>query len=111
MRIQLKDGTYEWVDGHEQFVRLVDQYIGLDAGRYVEDELQSLSDQANYTSRKLNTDLESYEGSLEEQRSAADDMDSYITEAINYITDGKRMDKTKLVEMLNAAHREYYQNF
>ncbi len=111
MRIRLNDGNYEYIDSPKKLNQLIEKYIGIDAANVISEKFKDLSEQADYTSRKLETDLDSYEGSIEEQSSAAEDMDEGITEAIKYIKDSKRMDKSKLTDILNQAHKIYYENF
>ncbi len=107
MRIQLKDGTYEYIDSNEQFARLVEQNIGEDAKDYV----NNLINEADYENRKFNTDLGYYEESCDEYESAAKDIDEGIIEAIKYIRDSKRIDKSKLIDILDQVHKIYYENF
>lgn len=107
MRIRLKDGSYEFVDSNEQFARLVEQSMGEDAKSYV----NGLIDDADYQSKRLNTDLDSYEETCGEYESAAEDMSEYIMQAIRYICDSSRIDKSKVIKLLNDAQMIYRNNF
>lgn len=107
MRVRLKNGSYEFVDSNEQFSRLVEQNMGEDAKSYV----NNLIEEANYTTRKIDTDLDCYEEDLYSQRSAAQEMNDSIIKAINYIKSSKRLDKSELVGILLGAHQVYHMNF
>ncbi|CAB1251726.1 protein of unknown function [Ruminococcaceae bacterium BL-6] len=115
MIIQLKDGSYERIESIEQLKYLIKDSLGEYATNIIvdkiEDEISELEEQANYTQQKIHTDLDSYECSLESQKSAADDMNDYIEQMINYIGTNKRLNKSKLKEMLTDAHRVWQNNF
>ena len=111
MLIQLKDGSYEWIESIEQLRYLIRDYLGEDVANTLTDKIEELQEQANYTQQKIHTDLDSYECSLESQKSAADDMNDYIEQMMNYIRTNKRLNKNKLKEMLTDAHRVWQNNF
>lgn len=111
MRVQLKDGSYEWIESAEQLRYLIKDCFGEDIANVLGDKIEELQEQADYTRQKVNTDLDAYAGSLESQKSAADDMNDYIEQTINYIDAHKRLDRNKLNEMLTAAHKKWYDNF
>jgi hypothetical protein len=107
MRIQLKDGTYEWIENNEQFARLVEQSMGEDAKNYV-DELIS---NADYESKKLDTDLNCYEESCSDYESAANEMDDIAIQVMGYIRDKKRIDREEILNQLKEMHKVYCNNF
>jgi len=111
MRVQLKDGSYEWIESAEQLRYLIKDCFGEDIANVLGDKIEELQEQADYTRQKVNTDLDAYAGSLESQKSAADDMNDYIEQMINYIDTHKRLNKNKLKDILTAAHRIWQNNF
>jgi hypothetical protein len=42
MRIQLKDGTYEWIDSPEKLNQLIERYIGIDAANVISEKFKDL---------------------------------------------------------------------
>ena len=111
MRIQLKDGSYEWIERIEQLEYFIRDQLGEDVANVLVDKIEELQEQADDTQQKIHTDLDSYECSLESQKSAADDMNDYIEQMINYIDTHKRLNKNKLKDILTAAHRIWQNNF
>ncbi len=47
---------------------LIDHTVGRDLANEAEELLKELEEKADYTSQRLNTDLDSYEATLDEQR-------------------------------------------
>jgi hypothetical protein len=111
MRIQLKDGTYERIESIEQLRYFIRDQLGEDVASVLVDKIEELQEQADYTKQKIHTDLDSYECSLESQKSAADDMNDYIEQAMNYIDTAKYINRDKLKNTLFKAHREWQNNF
>ena len=111
MLIQLKDGSYEWIESIEQLKYLIKDSLGEYATNIIVDKIEELQEQADYTKQKIHTDLDSYECSLESQKSTADDMNDYIEQAMNYIDTAKHINRDKLKNTLFEAHREWQNNF
>jgi len=96
--IHLKDGSIEFIDSNQQLQRLVEEHLGEDAGSEVE---QLIAD-ANYTERKIYTDLNSYESSLDSWNSAGYEIIADAQRAIEYIENNKRLDRNKLISFFQS---------
>lgn len=72
--ITLKDGKNSTMFRVEDFLDLVDQYMGYDAARWLREHLEQLDEAANYTLQKAeadaNSDLTNYEHDLERHTTA-----------------------------------------
>ena len=95
-RVQLANGTYEFLQTNEQLANLVGDALGNDMRQII----LNLADQADYTEQKVDTDLESYEASLESNASTFGDIKDILTNSINQIEKSKRLDKDKLAKQL-----------
>jgi len=101
-RLQLSDGTYEYTRSVEDLKNLITNRLGSDVGY----EIQELIEQADYTSRKVETDLDSYESSLESWNCAGNDILDIIDNLKSYISDAKKIDRDKLLSSLERIERE-----
>lgn len=95
-RVQLVNGTYEFIQRNEQLANLVGDVLGNDMRQIILD----LADQADYTEQKVDTDLDSYEASLENNASTFGDIKDILNDSINQIERSRRLDKDKLAKQL-----------
>lgn len=98
-RIQFKNGSYEYINSNEDFRILIENEMGVESAKYV----QELIDQADYTTRKVNTDLESYEASNESMMFAIQDAINDMESIVNMIEDSKRLNREELIKKLNSV--------
>lgn len=101
--INMPNGKMIYVDETkpEQFKQFIEEQCGSEAAIFVQD----LIDKADYTTRKLDTDLNSYEGSLEEWNTVGNDI-LETTEKINtYLKKSKRIDRDTIFKMINEIKR------
>lgn len=96
-RVQLKDGSYEWIQSNEQLANLVGDAMGKPVGEIVLD----LAVAADYTEQKVDTDLESYEASLESNASTFSDISEIADELIDCLRNTKKIDRNRLLDKLN----------
>ena len=66
MRIQLKDGTYEWIENPEQLNRLIEQYIGKDAIECLFSFIEPVRDKLEDIHYEYDRDLDKTESLIEE---------------------------------------------
>ena len=71
----LKDGSVETILQPEDFQYLLDDYLGYDAVKYFENLIERLQEEADYNKAKVETDLDSYESSLESNTRAFQDIE------------------------------------
>lgn len=96
-RVQLKDGSYEWIQTNEQLANLVGDVMGKAVGEII----LNLGEAADYTEHKVDTDLDSYEASLESNASTFNDISEIADELIDYLRDTKKIDRNKLLDKLD----------
>lgn len=75
---------------------VVDRYTGRDNMLACEDLLDDLKTQADYTSRAINSDLISYEMTLEDMTRDLQDMRESLESLMDYLRDTPRWDKHKI---------------
>lgn len=101
--IYLPDGTTEIMFGRDSFQKLVAERLGYDAEKI----LQEIIDEADYTKAKVQTDLVSYESSLEDNTSCFQEILAKI-EKIQRNINSKRMSKDKILELLSNIEAEIH---
>lgn len=101
-KVLLLDGSYEFINNEQQIQRLIAEKLGNDVG----EQIEQLIENANYVKQKINTDLESYESSLEEWNCVGNDILDIIDNLKSYISDSKRIDRYKLSNSLERIERE-----
>ena len=94
--LTLLDGSAEIICNDEEIKEVVYDNLGDDAAECI----QRLIDKADYTTRKIDTDLMAYESSLESNTSAFLDIQYNIDELLSYVTKTKRMDRDKIKNLL-----------
>lgn len=94
--LYLPDGSMEVLFSRDDFQRLIYEKLGYDA----EQKLIEIINEADYTQAKVDTDLESYEASLESNTRCFNDLLDSIEE-LKKILDTKRLDKTKMSKLLD----------
>ena len=97
--MSLKDGSVETLLEPKDFQYLVEKHMGYDAESYFRNLLEKLQSEADYTQAKVDTDLESYEASLESNTRCMNDILDDL-EAMKDILHAKRMDKQKLFNLI-----------
>lgn len=93
--ITLKDGKNVTMFKGEDFLEVVDQYMGGEASRWLREHLEALEKEADYTTQKVDTDLKSYEASLESNARAFQDIQDQVIGLMNHLEE-KRMDRQKI---------------
>ena len=99
--ILLNDGTNEVIFSRQDFQRLIYDKLGSDA----ENELIAIIKESDYTQKKVATDLDSYEASLEQAHCVLNDMLDEL-ENMRKIIESKRIDKQKLIAIVNGMERQ-----
>ena len=72
--ITLKDGSYEPILQPEDFQRLIDQHLGYDAEKYFQQLIEDYESRIKEAEDGTNSDLRSYEMSLESNTRAFQDI-------------------------------------
>ncbi len=99
--IYLKDGSMEILFSNRDFQRLIYDRLGTEA----EQEIINLINESDYTQIKVNTDIDSYESSLDGMNCCLNDvLDSLVD--MRKIIEGKRIDKDKLKDMIDNMERQ-----
>lgn len=98
--ITLNNGNTEIISNMKHFEDLVYNRMGTDARNYLSNEIEKLEYDANYTQAKIDTDLSSYEFSLESNTSCFIEILD-IVEELKIITNSKRVNISKMNELLD----------
>ena len=103
--LKLKDDTLYIMFEPKDFKWLVEKYMGWDAERYFENLISKLQEEADYNTAKVDTDIDSYEASLESNTRCFQD----ILEKLKTITDllnKQRVDKLKLFKVIEQIEKQ-----
>ena len=73
--ITLKDGSHETILQPEDFQRLIDQHLGYDAAKYFQQLIEDYESRIKEAEDGTNSDLTSYESSLESNVRAFQDIE------------------------------------
>lgn len=104
MVVTLKDGKNTiFAENERDLVYLIREYLSDDVSIWVEDYIQKLIKEADYTDRKVNTDLNSYESQLENQNSAFSEISEQLDNLKEYIDDTtKKMTKKNVLGYIKS---------
>lgn len=103
--IVLKDQSVQILFEPINFQYLVEQFMGYDAENYFRELIEKLQDEADYTTSKVDTDLESYEASLESNTACFQDI-LEVTEQMKTILEAPRMNKNKMFKLIEQVQKE-----
>lgn len=98
--IILPDGSIECLFTRNDFIELVREKLGGEAELYLSEIIR----EADYTEAKVNTDLSSYEASLESNAACFQELMDSIR-LIEYHLNEKRSNKSKIDKVLNAMRK------
>lgn len=99
--LYLPDGSMEVLFSRDDFQRLVYEKLGYDA----EQKLIEIINEADYTKAKVDTDLTSYELSLESNTACFNDLLDNI-EAAKKLLQQKQLDRTKIFKLLDQMETQ-----
>ena len=106
--ITLKDGKNSTMFRGEDFIELVDQYMGFEAARWLRERLEQLEEAADYTLQKAEaeagTDLTNYEASLESNTRAFQEINEQA-EAIMNVLQAPRMNRQAISHAVREIGR------
>ena len=103
--IVLKDQSVHTVFEPTDFEYLVERYMGYDAEKYFREMIEKLQEEAICTKAKVDTDLGSYEASLESNTACFQDILD-ITEQMKSILEAPRMNKNKMFKLIEQVQKE-----
>ena len=90
--VSLKDGSNHTLFKFRDFLDLVDQEMGMDAAKWLETHVNQLETAADYTTAKVESDLTSYEASLDSNKTAFMDIQDQA-ETIMAVLQEKRISR------------------
>lgn len=97
--LYLKDGSTSTIFTFKQFLDMVQGYMGDDVAKWLESHCSALEEAADRTAAAINTDLASYEASLESNARAFQDIQDEAA-AIMDILQGKRISREKIAHSI-----------
>lgn len=95
----LKDGKNETIFSFNDVLYLVDQYMGCEVKRWLEAHVGELQQAANYITAKVDTDLSSYEASLESNTAVFGE----ILEQLKAVTEQMKSPRVNRQPVINAV--------
>ena len=105
MVIYLENGDMELLNDIEDFQTIVRTHLGSAAEQFVKD----LKTEADYTKARINTDLDSYEGTLDSNRSCLCNVLEILEQLEEHVTD-ERLNRAKILsnikEMMDLVSHE-----
>lgn len=101
--ITLKDGKNVIMFKGEDFMELVDQYMGNEACKWLWDHLQALEEEADYTKQRIATDLQSYESDLDSDAAAFEDIKDQAEIIMEEIQKFRRLDRIDIQIVVDAV--------
>lgn len=102
--VSLKDGSNHTLFEFRHFLELVDQEMGMDAAKWLEAHVNCLEEAADYITAKIDTDLSSYEASLDSNKTAFQDIQDE-TAAIMEVLQRKRIDREEITHSVREIGR------
>ena len=93
--ISLKDGSAHTLFDFDDFLELVENYMGYDAAKWLQTHVEQAEEAADYTQAKVATDLIAYESNLESNRRALADIQLETATILGVLQD-KRIDRQKI---------------
>ncbi|MFR3181085.1 hypothetical protein [Dysosmobacter welbionis] len=93
--ISLNDGSVHTLFEFRHFLELVEDRMGYDAAKWLRTHVEQVEKAADYTSRKVNTDLVAFESSLDSNRRAFQDIQTEAA-AIMEVLQGNRVNRQKI---------------
>ena len=97
--VSLKDGSNYTLFKFRDFLDLVDQEMGMDAAKWLETHVGHLEEAADFTQAKVETDLTSYEASLDSNKTAFMDIQTEV-ETITTILREKRINRDDISKVV-----------
>lgn len=99
--LYLKDGSREVMENDYEFAEFVRENLGNDCGA----KILELKEAADYTKRKVHTDLEVYEEELDSHRSCFRDLLEAL-DNMNIALEKNRLNRGELCELARAMKTE-----
>lgn len=93
--ISLKDGSVYTLFEFRHFLELVEDCMGYDAAKWLETHVKQVERAADYTDRKVNSDLIAYESDLDSNRRAFQDIQTEAA-AIMEVIQGNWVNRQKI---------------
>lgn len=98
--IQLLDGTQAFILNPKDLVDIAYDKLGSEYSDKIEQMVVMQSENEIYAEKRINTDLNSYEGQIEEYRDCMLEVQQIAEEIETYIHECKRFEKKKALEKI-----------
>lgn len=97
--LTLSDGSNHILFQSRDFLDLVDEKMGVEARKWLEERVGGLEEMADYTAAALNSDIQSYESSLDSNRDAFEAIQTQAA-AIMAVMQAPRINRAKIVHAI-----------
>jgi hypothetical protein len=103
--LSLADGTTEVITSRDDFQDLIRKKLGKDAEDFFIEEIEELTKQADYTEHQVNSDLTSYEASLESNSRCFNGLLDGISK-MKMLLQATRINRSEMLNLLDEMQRE-----
>jgi len=99
--VTLSDGKNHTLFKFRDFLELVDDKMGMEARKWLEERVEGLEEAADYTAQSVDTDLSGYEADLDSNRDAFEDIQTQAA-AIMEVMQAPRINRQKIIHAIRA---------
>ena len=101
--IQLKDGTQAFILNSKDLVDIAYDKLGYEYSTKIEKIVQTQEENEIYATERLNIDLDSYEGQIEEYRDCMLEVQEILEKLEESIEDSKRLNKDNILKDIRLS--------
>jgi uncharacterized protein Yka (UPF0111/DUF47 family) len=102
--IQLLDGSTKYILDNKDFSDLIYEKLGYEAEHEFNNIIEDLQEKADYTKQKVNTDLLSYETSLDQNTAAFNEIQNWLEKIQNMIDNS--INRKELAKIVDCCMKE-----
>lgn len=103
--VNTPDGTRTLLERRD-VLELADKYISTEYGDFIDDLLTTIDEESYRAELEFNSDYRAYEQSCEDFQMLLRDSADTVYEIIEGLSEGKRMNKSKLLEKLLNLYKD-----
>lgn len=85
---------------------IIDENCSPEISDMIRETIDDLKEKADYTAKKIDTDLNSYEAQLEGYNNAFCDVTENLNKLDNYISDSKRLDRNEILNVIGDIRKQ-----
>ena len=102
---RIHDKPYTVFDEKDIFY-IIDEECSPEVSDIIREIITDLKEQADYTSQKVDTDLDCYEAQLDSYNSMCGDVVELLDTLDNYIEEAKKLDRQYILKLIGSIKKE-----